>query len=540
LYKEKQMKMWAENLKAATTRRLAVAVFAVAVMGGVAIFNFSKSAHAASTLAKPAPAAAAAALDDNSVAALLTLDRAMETLAARVTPAVVNVTVASKGHGQGQANTDEEGGGPDMEQFFGPGGPFQQFGNPFGGGQQRRQFRFQGPQNRVEHGLGSGVIISPDGYIVTNNHVIDGAVDIRVTMSNKEVMSAKLIGADPLTDLAVIKVEAKNLPSVPWGNSANLHPGQTVLAFGNPYGFQFTVTRGIISALNRPNPDASDRRKPGEFIQTDAAINPGNSGGALVNARGELIGINTFLVSGSGSFAGMGFAIPAQIVEPTVNTLIRDGKITHGFIGIQIADVTPDNAKFFHLDKAAGALVSDVTADSPGAKADLRSGDVITQLDGKPVSDAGQLQAMVAGKRPGDTIHLEVMRDDKPVSVPVTLEELGGKNGAETASSEHGGKGRWGLSLGELTPQLRDQLQASNSVHGALVNDVLPGSPADNAGIARGDIIMEVNRRSMKSASDVASALRSVEQGKDALVLVWSNGGSTFRVLHSSQDTDKN
>ncbi len=174
------------------------------------------------------------------------------------------------------------------------------------------------PQNRVEHGLGSGVIISPDGYIVTNNHVIEGATDIRVTMSNKEVMAAKLIGADPLTDLAVIKVSGTNLPSVPWGNSANLHPGQTVLAFGNPYGFQFTVTRGIISALNRPNPDASDRRKPGEFIQTDAAINPGNSGGALVNAHGELIGINTFLVSGSGSFSGMGFAIPTQIVEPTV------------------------------------------------------------------------------------------------------------------------------------------------------------------------------------------------------------------------------
>jgi serine protease Do len=531
LYKEKEMKMWTANLKSATTRRVAAAVLAVAVVGAMATFNFAKSANAASGLAQPAPAAAA--LDDNSVAALLTLDRAMETLAARVTPAVVNVTVASKGKVRGGANTEEDG--PDMEQFFGPNGPFGQFGNPFGGPQRRQFHQFNMPQNRVEHGLGSGVIISPDGYIVTNNHVIDGAVDIRVTMSNKEVLPAKLIGVDPLTDLAVLKVEGKNLPSVPWGNSANLHPGQTVLAFGNPYGFQFTVTRGIISALNRPNPDASDRRKPGEFIQTDAAINPGNSGGALVNARGELIGINTFLVSGSGSFAGMGFAIPAQIVEPTVNTLIRDGKITHGFIGIQIADVTPDNAKFFHLDKATGALVSDVTADSPGAKAGLHSGDVITELDGKKIADAGELQAMVSGKRPGDTIHLGVMRDDKPVSVPVTLEELGGKNGAETASSEHGGKGRWGLSLGDLTPELRDQLQASSSVHGALVNDVVPGSPADNAGITRGDVIMEVNREPMKSASDVARALGSVTKGQNALVLVWSNGGSTFRVLHSAE-----
>jgi len=523
------MKMWVQILKSTITRRTAVAVLAIAVVGGLATFHFAESARAASSSFTP-PAPAAAALDDNSVAALLSLDRAMETLAARVTPAVVNVTVASKSKAQAQG--DE--GMPDMQQFFGPEGPFGQ-GNPFGGGQNgRRQFRFQmQPQNRVEHGLGSGVIISPDGYIVTNNHVIDGATDIRVTMSNKEVLPAKLIGADPLTDLAVIKVSGSNFPSVPWGNSTSLRPGQTVLAFGNPYGFQFTVTRGIISALNRANPDASDRRKPGEFIQTDAAINPGNSGGALVDAHGELIGINTFLVSGSGSFSGMGFAIPAQIVQPTVEKLIRYGKVEHGFIGIQISDVTPDNAKFFNLNKAAGALISDVTPDSPGAKAGLKTGDVITELDGKAITDAGELQMLVGQKQPGDTIHLEVMRDNKGVSVPVTLADLGGKNNTETAGTEH--KGRWGLSLGELTPDLRDQLQATASVHGAVVNDVVPGSPADNAGIGRGDIIMEVDRKPMKSASDVAQALGNVAKGQNALVLVWSNGGSTFRVLHSPE-----
>jgi len=388
------MKTWFESCKAAATRRLTVALLAIVAVGSVATFNFAKSAKAAA-----APAPAAAPLDDNSVAALLTLDRAMETLAARVTPAVVNVTVASKANPQHGENE----GMPDMQQFFGPGSPFgQQFGRQFNMPSQ--------PQNRMEHGLGSGVIISPDGYIVTNNHVIEGAVDIRVTMSNREVLSAKLVGADPLTDLAVIKVDGTNLPSVPWGNSAELHPGQTVLAFGNPYGYRFTVTRGIISALNRPNPDASDRRKPGEFIQTDAAINPGNSGGALVDARGELIGINTFLISSSGSFAGMGFAIPAQIVQPTVETLIRDGKITHAFIGVQISDVTPDNAKFFDMKKAEGAVISEVQPDAPGAKAGLRTGDVITALDGKPVTDAGQLQMLVGQKRPGDTIHLEVVR----------------------------------------------------------------------------------------------------------------------------------
>jgi len=521
------MQKWIERCKAVTTRRALAAVLAVAAVGSVATLNFTKSAKAATA------APAAAALDDNSVGALLTLDRAMETLAARVTPAVVNVTVASKSDAQ-QAGAE---GTPDMQQFFGPDSPFgNQFGHQFG-----RQFSIPSqPQNRMEHGLGSGVIISPDGYIVTNNHVIDGAVDIRVTMSNREVLSAKLVGADPLTDLAVIKVDGTNLPSVPWGNSANLHPGQTVLAFGNPYGFRFTVTRGIISALNRPNPDASDRRKPGEFIQTDAAINPGNSGGALVDARGELIGINTFLISSSGSFSGMGFAIPAQIVQPTVETLIRDGKVTHAYIGIQIADVTPDNAKFFQMNKAEGALISQVEPDAPGAKAGLRTGDVITELDGKPVTDAGQLQMTVGQKRPGETIHLLVVRDSKPTSVAVKLEGLGGGRGTETAGGEHG-KGRWGLSLGDLTPDVRNELQGQEQaqgqgpVHGAIVEDVQPGSPADNAGLQRGDVIMEVNRHSVKSASEVAQALSGVASGQDALVLVWSNGGSTFRVLHPSQ-----
>jgi serine protease Do len=545
------MKMWMQHLKSQITKsqstpagssvrnaaensaqkkrafagRFAVAVLAIAVVASLATVSFTKSAKAAN------PAPAASALDDNSVEALLSLDHAMETLAARVTPAVVNVTVVSK-----SKETADEGGGPDMQQFFGPNSPFgQQFGQQFG-----RQFRFQQqPQNRVEHGLGSGVIISPDGYIVTNNHVIEGAVDIRVTMSNKEVMPAKLIGADPLTDLAVIKISGSNLPSVPWGNSANLRPGQTVLAFGNPFGYQFTVTRGIISALNRANPDASDRRKPGEFIQTDAAINPGNSGGALVNAHGELIGINTFLISGSGSFAGMGFAIPTQIVEPTVNTLIRDGKITHGYIGVQIADVTPDNAKFFHMNKAEGALVSDVTPDSPGSKAGLKTGDVITELNGKAITDAGQLQMLVGQKRPGDTIQLAVMRDDKAASVSVTLGDLNSPNGGETAGApEH--KGRWGLSLGDLDQNARQELQQDGSnqgvnVHGAIVNDVVPGSPADNAGISRGDVIMEVDRKPMHSASDVAQALSNAPKGQDALVLVWSQGGSTFRVLHPSE-----
>src|SRR5271156_5215199 len=519
------MKSWLTSCKAIATRRMAAAVLAVGLVGTVATFTFTKSAKAAA-----APAPAAAALDDNSVGALLTLDHAMETLAARVTPAVVNVTVASKTKTQ----QGENEGAPDMQQFFGPDSPFGgQFGHQFG-----RQFNMPSqPQNRMEHGLGSGVIISPDGYIVTNNHVIDGAVDIRVTMSDKRVFPAKLVGADPLTDLAVIKVNGSNLPSVPWGNSANLHPGQTVLAFGNPYGFRFTVTRGIISALNRPNPDASDRHKPGEFIQTDAAINPGNSGGALVDARGELIGINTFLISSNGSFSGMGFAIPTQIVEPTVETLIRDGKVSHGLIGIGISDVTPDNAKFFQMSSANGAVVTEVEPNSAGGKAGLRIGDVITKLNGQSVTDAGELQMEVGQKRPGDTIQLEVMREGKTVNVAVTLEAMGATNGGATVAGDHE-KGRWGLGLGDLSADARDQLHIPGNIHGAVVEDVQPGSPADNAGLQRGDVIVEVNRHSQQSAADVSQALSNLPKGQDALVLVWSTGGNTFRVLHPMQEQE--
>ncbi len=500
--------------KTIMTRRLLVAVVAILTVAGFGTYEFVKPARAASA------APAAAPLDDNSVGALLTLDRAMETLAARVTPAVVNVTVTSK------ASASDDDSSQDLQQFFGDQFKGTPFGHMFNMPNRQRQ--------RIEHGLGSGVIISPDGYIVTNNHVVDGATDIEVTMTNREVLPAKVIGTDPLTDLAVIKVNATNLPSLPWGNSTELHPGQTVLAFGNPYGFQFTVTRGIISALNRPNPDSSDRRKPGEFIQTDAAINPGNSGGALVDARGELIGINTFLISNNGSFSGMGFAIPSQIVEPTVETLIKDGKVSHGYIGIGISDVTPDNAKFFQLKNATGALVTQVDPDTPGAKAGLRTGDVIAELNGQPVTNAGELQMEVGQKSPGETIKLEVMRDGKSTTIPVTLEAMGAAKGTATAGAEQG-KGRWGVSLGDLNQDERDQLQIPSTVHGAVVEQVQPGSPADNAGLQRGDVIMEVDRHPQQSAADAAQALSNVPKGQDALVLVWSNGGNTFRVLHPSQ-----
>jgi serine protease Do len=515
--------------------RKTITVLALASAVSLGGYQFLKPANASAANVATASAAAtsapAPALDDNSVNALSALDHAMEALAAHVTPAVVNVTVTSRNRGEsahvrGQSQ-DQQGQDDDQDDQGQDQNPFQRFF-----GQQMPQMR-RGPQ--IEHGLGSGIVISPDGYIVTNNHVIDGAVDIRVTMNDRRVLPAKLIGADPLTDLAVIKVNGSNLPSVPWGDSAILKPGQSVLAFGNPFGFRFTVTRGIVSAVNRTNPYSDDARKPGQFIQTDAAINPGNSGGPLVNAHGEVIGINTFLISPSGSFSGMGFAIPAQIAKPIIDTLLKDGKIEHARIGVGISDLTPENATFFHMSKASGAVVSQVEPDSPGSKAGLKVGDVITQINGKEVEDAGSLQANISADRPGAKITLGIFRDGKMESVPVTLEAMNKKQMASAGEPGSKGKARWGVGLGELTPDLRDQLQLPSNVKGVVVTNVLPGSSADNAGLSRGDVIAEVNRRPVQSPADVQKELGAVPQGKDALVLVWSNGGSTFRVLHAPE-----
>ncbi|WP_158751815.1 Do family serine endopeptidase [Acidobacterium sp. S8] len=510
------------RLKSILTRRLVVPVIAATAVVSFGAYEVSRTASAATGW--PAPAPAAAPLDDSSIGALASLDQAMETLTARVRPAVVNVTVTAKVGPQDADDDQQDQKQQQMQQFFGQGSPFGQFFN--------MPNQPQGPS--IEHGEGSGVVIAPNGYIVTNNHVIQGATDIRVTMTDRRIYPAKLVGADPLTDLAVIKIDASNLPSVPWGDSSKLQPGQTVLAFGNPYGLTFTVTRGIVSALNRPNPSASDRRKPGGFIQTDAAINPGNSGGALVNSHGELIGINTFLISPSGTFSGMGFAIPTQIVQPTVEKLMKYGKVEHGFMGISISDVTPDNAKFFNLKNASGALVSDVTADSPAAKAGLKTGDVITTLDGKPVSDAGELQMVTGQKQPGDTIQLGVIRDGKSMDVSVTLESM---NKAQTkeAATPGQGKAKWGVSVGDINPSVRQQLQLPSNVTGAVIQDVKSGSPADNAGLQPGDVIQQVNRKPVHSASEAADAMSSVPVGENALILVWSNGGSTYRVLHPAE-----
>jgi len=495
---------------------LLFAVLFVANRGGV---------HAASYAAEP--------IDNNSVSALESLDRAVETVAARVTPAVVNIAVTSKTTGDSEDEDDSsqnqgqqgqtQGLPPGFTQFFGPGGPF--------GRMQGRQ------QQQIEHGIGSGIILSPDGYILTNNHVIDGAMQIHVTLHDRRVLSAKLVGRDKLTDLAVVKVDAHDLPTVAWGDSTHLQPGQTVLAFGSPFGasFQFSVTRGIVSAVDRSNPFSDDARKPGGFIQTDAAINPGNSGGALVDAHGELVGINTFIISNSGSFAGAGFAIPSQIAKQVSAELIKTGSVHHGYLGISLNDVTPENAEFFKLKNAEGAIVAEVTPDSPASRAGVKNGDVIVALNGQKIVNGSALQVAVSSATPGTAIELGVLRDGSPQTLSVKVGEYDAKSMAASNDSPEGEKGgRLGLALDDLSPDVRQQLRLPAGVHGVAVGNVRPGSPADDAGIGQGDVILEVNRKPVTSAQQLVSEVHGTPAGKDILLLVWSRGNASYRVVRPS------
>jgi serine protease Do len=474
-----------------------------------------------------AMAPSTAPLTDDSISPLVSLDQAVEAVASKVTPSVVNIAVTSHVHQQdaeAQGEGEDQGDNP-FSQFFGPGqGPGDSDQGPGRGRDQGRQ---------IEHGIGSGVIISPDGYIVTNNHVVDGAMEVRVTMHDRRTFSAKVIGTDKLTDLAVIKVDAKDLPSIAWGDSTKLVPGQSVLAFGSPFGYlRDSVTRGIVSATNRDNRFSDDARKPGGFIQTDAAINPGNSGGPLVNAHGQLIGINTFLISSTGAFAGAGFAIPTQTVHPVVDALIKNGVVHHGYLGVGLNDVTPDNAKFFNLNGTTGAVIAQVTSNSPASRAGLKEGDVVTAVNGQQVQSAGDLQVAVSEVAPGTKIQLEVQRNGHSDKIDLTVGEYHHDDEVAASASDESGHPRLGISIADITPDIRQQLNLPSDVQGVAVAQVQPASPAEDAGLSGGNVILELNRQPVKSAEQFRNEVKQLPAGKDLLLLVWANGGSSYRVVH--------
>jgi serine protease Do len=520
------------NLLRATGKRFAapLAAGALVLFSGALIFGHNH------VNAAVAPENTIAPINNSSIDPLLALDQATEAVASHVTPAVVNIAVTSRGHEEAAETQGEDQGQSDQDnpffRFFGPG-----FGQQFGQGMPGMGHG----QRQIEHGIGSGVIISPDGYIITNNHVVDGAMEVRVTLHDRRTFPAKVIGTDKLTDLAVVKIDAKNLPTIAWGDSTKLIPGQSVLAIGNPFGyFRFSITRGIVSAVDRPNPYSDDARKPGDFIQTDAAINPGNSGGPLVNAHGELVGINTFLISNTGSFSGAGFAIPTQTVHPVVESLIKNGVVHHGYLGVGLNDVTPDNAKFFNLTGDSGALIASVTPSSPASRAGLKTGDVVTGVDGHRVETGSDLQVIVSEDAPGSRIQLDVIRNGHPEKVDLTVGEYHKDREVATAATDENGHARLGIAVSDLTPDVRQQLHLDSDVNGVAVDQVQPGSPAEDAGLSGGDVIEELNRKPVTSAEEFRNAVKALPAGKDMLVTVWANGGTTFRVVHPETASGSN
>jgi serine protease Do len=390
--------------------------------------------------------------------------------------------------------------------------------------------RFQGPQERSEHSLGSGVIVDASGYIVTNNHVVAGADEIKVLLGDKRQFTGKVIGTDPKTDVAVVKIDAENLPAVVWGNSDKLDVGEPVIAIGNPFGLNQTVTQGIVSAVGRANVGIADYE---DFIQTDAAINPGNSGGALINARGELIGINTAIFSRSGGYMGIGFAVPSNMAHSVMDSLVKSGKVVRGWLGVSIQALTPELAENFGAADTRGALVGEIMNDSPAADAGLKSGDVIVAYDSQPVESPATLRNMVAQTAVGEQVTVDVLRDGKTVSLGVTIAE----QPANLAQAERTGKDTTedtalaGLAVSELTAEARTQLGLAPDAGGVLVSGVAPGSPAGRAGVQAGDVIVQINRQQVNGLDDYRRVAGGLGKEDKALVLVNRRGSQMFLVL---------
>ena len=382
-----------------------------------------------------------------------------------------------------------------------------------------------------ESGLGSGVIISADGYIVTNNHVVADAKEVTVTLADGREFPARVVGRDPQTDVAVIKVSAKNLPAITFASSRKVEVGDRVLAIGNPFGIGETVTMGIVSATSRR---AGLGLAYEDFIQTDAAINPGNSGGALVDIEGRLVGINTAILSHSGGFQGVGLAIPSDMVGNVAENLVAHGKVVRGYLGIGIQDLTPTLADSFGLKNRGGALITDVQPDSAGARAGLQSGDVVTAIDGQAVDSASGLSLTVGETAPGTQLKLAVLRDGKTQEFNVTtiVKPAGDRrNGEEPAAASGDDQGVLnGVGVGDIDANSRRDLNLPERLSGAVITSVDPGSAAALAGLRSGDVILEINRQSVDSAKKAVD-LSASATGKKTLLKLWSHGNTLYVVV---------
>lgn len=396
----------------------------------------------------------------------------------------------------------------------------------------------QQPRERRARSLGSGVIVSQDGYILTANHVIEGADEIRVAFaSGGAELIAKVIGADPPTDVAILKVEGNELPAITLADSDQLEVGDVVLAIGNPLGVGQTVTSGIISGLGRTSLGITEYEN---FIQTDASINRGNSGGALVDAAGRLIGLNTAILSPSGGNIGIGFAVPVNMARQIMDRIIQHGKFTRGYLGISLQpEITSDLARMFKLPDQSGAMVGGVQPDTPAAQAGLLEGDVIREVNGRPVADSSQLRLMISSTPPGSKVTLRVLRDGKERTINAKLGELpeertvaGRIRPQETPAARSNLFG--GVEVTDLESRMRRQFNIPNNIRGALITTVEPGTPAANAGLRPGDVIVDLDRKPVRNANDAIQLSRKVE-GDQVLVRIWREGGTRYFVVDTSR-----
>jgi len=435
----------------------------------------------------------------------------------RSMPAVVNISSSKVVRNQQSPDMFDD---PIFRQFFGGRVP-----------QQRQQ------RSQRETSLGSGVVVSPDGYIITNNHVVEGATDVKVAFFDKREFPAKVVGADKYTDVAVLKIDRTGLTSIPFADYSHAQVGDVVLAIGNPFGLGQTVTMGIISAKGRSLGGAIERYE--DFIQTDAAINRGNSGGALIDTRGELVGINTAILSGSsGGNEGVGFAIPANLARSMMDQILKHGKVTRGYMGILPQELTPDMAKAFNMPNGRGVAVAQVESDSPAAKAGLKVGDVITAINGNAVEDVNEFRLDVAAFAPGTTVRLKINRNGQTMDLPVTLSEYNMEaaqnSGGQPVVPEGGEKGALqGVSVQAITSDVRQELQLPSNASGVVITDVDPSSRAAQAGLEQGMVITQVNHKPVTTVAEFNAAIRAGASRETTLLLVRIGADTQFVVVQN-------
>lgn len=444
-------------------------------------------------------------ISKESIDILTKMNDALAELAASSKPSVVNITSQHTLNVRPSPNPFSDD--PFFKDFF---------GDSFRNSNKPRKYK--------QMGLGSGVIVEKSGYIITSNHVVQGSEEIIVRLSDKRQFKGKIVGLDPKTDLAVIKINGSNLPVLHLGNSDKLKVGERVLAIGNPFGLNQTVTSGIVSATGRADVGIAAYE---DFIQTDAAINPGNSGGALVNSQGELVGINTAIFSTSGGYQGVGFAIPSNMVKVVMDSLIKRGKVIRGWLGVTIQAISPQMAKQFGIKNDKGVLVSDVLEDGPAKKAGMQQGDIIIEIDGKEIIDSGQLRNIVANIAPGKEISAKIIRNGKEKMLKIVISEMPVNAPAvlgETADQFSG------IRVQDLTPEVRRMLKIPARIKGVIITEVEDGSPADGI-LAPKDVIMEINRKKIGNIKEYNAAMKSIKTNEPLLLLIYRNGASIYVTL---------